>query len=42
MVNVVICNPPYVPTEEYELENAIRYLKVKDRLLKEGKMEEMK
>lgn len=41
-IDVVICNPPYVPTDEEELENALSKLKEKDRLLKEGKMEEMR
>lgn len=41
-VDVVICNPPYVPTEDDELQKAFWNLKEKDRLLKEGKMEEMR
>lgn len=41
-MDVVICNPPYVPTDQDELQRAMENLKLKDKLLKEGKMEEMK
>ncbi|EAR95128.1 methyltransferase small domain protein (macronuclear) [Tetrahymena thermophila SB210] len=40
--DVVICNPPYVPTEDEEVASAYQKLYQKDKLLKEGKMEEMK